>query len=113
MYNVKYRRCNKHYTFLNKKLGECIKMANYNGWKNWETWSCKLWFDEDGTTNWYYDYVKENNTSVEYLAEMLENELYDKYEEQIQTGFFSDIVGHAIREVDFIEIDEAIKESIT
>jgi hypothetical protein len=87
-------------------------MSNYNGWTNWETWNCKLWMDEQGNTNWYYEYVTENNVSVEDLAEMLENELWDAYEEQIKTGFFSDVVSHAIKAVNFTEIAEAIKESV-
>ncbi len=22
-------------------------MSNYNGWTNYETWSCKMWIDKD------------------------------------------------------------------
>jgi hypothetical protein len=88
-------------------------MSDYNGWKNWETWNYKLWLDEEGNTNWYYEYVKENNTSVEQLTDMLDNEAWERYDEINQTsGFFNDVVSHAIRAVNFREIAESIKESV-
>ena len=88
-----------------------FKMSDYNGWKNWETWNCNLWLDEEGTKEWYREYTKQHHVSVEDLAEMLKNEYWDRYEEQIKTGFFSDVVSNAIRAVDFTQIAEKMLES--
>ena len=84
----------------------------YNGWTNWETWCYMLWADSNGLSDWYREYAVDNKSTVEDVAEMLENEVWQNYEEQIITGFFGDVVSNAIREINFHEIAESILEGV-
>jgi hypothetical protein len=84
----------------------------YNGWTNWETWNYMLWSDSNGLSDWYREYAVDNKSTVEDVAEMLENEVWQNYEEQIITGFFGDVVSNAIREINFHEIAESILEGV-
>lgn len=85
----------------------------YNGWANWETWSYKLWLEESGRFCRYEDYAKTNKSSLETIANMIKNELRREYQQQIPTGFFSDVVSHAINEINFDELANAILEGVT
>lgn len=84
----------------------------YNGWANWETWLCSLWIDQSDNHSWYREYAIEHKVSTEDIAQMLENEIWDSYKESKVSGFFSDIIANAIREVDFVEIAESILEGV-
>jgi hypothetical protein len=84
----------------------------YNGWTNWETWNYMLWSDNNGLSDWYREYAVDNKSTVEDVAEMLENEVWQNYEEQIITGFFGDVVSNAICEINFHEIAESILEGV-
>ena len=83
----------------------------YNGYTNWETWSAALWADSSGNYDWYRKYAIEHKVSVEDIADMLENEMWDAYD-QIPTGFFSDIVSNAVNAINFTELAEKILEGV-
>lgn len=88
-------------------------MEKYLGWKNWETWNCKLWLDEQGLTNYFLRmWQSDKEISEESMSEMIESHFWTEYEEEVKTGFFSDVVAHAIDAVDFMEITQSIKESL-
>jgi hypothetical protein len=41
------------------------KMADYNGWKNYETWNLKLWLDNDQDTYHYWQHAAREALTVD------------------------------------------------
>lgn len=86
----------------------------YNGYKNWETWNCKLWLDNDLDL---YEYVKElvrdfNHTRtyltikedfILTLADSL-SDFIEEYNPLAEASLYTDLLGSAINEIDFYEI---------
>jgi hypothetical protein len=99
-------------------------MADYNGWKNYETWNVNLWIDnEQGSQEW----LREN--AIECLQNAIDEDsnepkldasiaLADRIEEMIEefvpevTGLYADLLNAALREVDYREIAEAALRDI-
>jgi hypothetical protein len=79
----------------------------YNGWTNWETWNCNLWFDDyfaDDAANMYAIVDDESEAIV-----LLESLIEDTIRELVavpDSGFAADIIDQALRAVNFREIAE-------
>jgi|TARA_R110001599_G_scaffold74246_1_gene204919 hypothetical protein len=91
----------------------------YNGWTNWETWNCKLWFDNDVSV--YYkvqDICKlglENQKSVYDVGENVHDFVLDLYEDRDAEklwGFFTDVIYQGMRVVNWTEIAQRIMEDL-
>jgi hypothetical protein len=93
----------------------------YNGWSNWETWNCNLWYENlDEQAQDVFDYiVKEHQSSnvddfteeckvkfvnhfASFIEEMVECDKRELLGNDI--GFIRDLVNASIRMIDFKEI---------
>jgi hypothetical protein len=93
-------------------------MSEYNGWTNYETWNFKLWLDNDGSDEYWKERAEDiwnrsdeddEDRSSDAVKE-LENELeHSAYENMPEVGgFYGDVLGASIREVNWREIAEHI-----
>ncbi len=94
----------------------------YQGWKNYETWSCKLWIDNDEPTYKYWrgrcrsvwrqrDESKSKPEASQQVRTLLANELYGwiaDHAPELPASFYSDILSANLREIDTYEIADAI-----
>ena len=92
-----------------------ISMTNpnkYNGWTNYETWLCNLWFD-----NFEFSDMLDMFDGVEDKADIqirIEDYIKEYVEEFVESylapgdthGFIHDMLNSAIQEVDFRDIAE-------
>jgi hypothetical protein len=85
----------------------------YNGWSNYETWVTKLWMDNDYRS---YNYFKEEGSNYEghpyEFAEHIKNVVEEEFIPELQTGLASDLLGHAIGNVNWYEIAESILDDL-
>jgi hypothetical protein len=92
-----------------------ISMPNpnkYNGWTNYETWLCNLWFDNFEFTDMLdmFDGVKDKDDIririEDYIKEYVE-EFVESYLAPGDThGFIHDMLNSSIQEIDFRDIAE-------
>ncbi len=77
----------------------------YNGWTNWETWNCNLWYDDF--------FVDEARTqTAEDLAEYIENFVRGvEFFGVPNSGLARDLLEQSLSEVDWLEIAEAYIEN--
>lgn len=85
------------------------KPETYNGWKNYETWNCKLWMDNDEFTQSTI-YSQASDLSTEEFAEWIQ-EFHEMQMPEVE-GWARDLLMSAIENVDWYEIAEAIKETV-
>ena len=92
-----------------KETDNLKEATSYNGWKNYETWNCALWLDND-----YFNYsilmmpsVKTYQDFLKALESPILNNLDADYEYWKFTG---DNVSWTDPKVDIDEINEKIKE---
>lgn len=83
----------------------------YNGWTNWETWMVYSWLtNEEGT----YNYIMSMTSKVggDYQTYDLSKLIREFVEEgnPLTTGMYADLLGGALREVDYYEIAEHFLE---
>ena len=93
--------------------------TTYNGWTNYETWSVKLWMDNDQGSSEYWneraiaaaadtDADDEKDTRLNDAATELAAEIEQQHDEIISTanltGPFADIMGSALARVNWREI---------
>ena len=79
----------------------------YNGWRNWETWNCNLWFDDffaEDAAN-MYAMAEDENEAIVLLASYIEETIRELIDVP-DSGFAADIIGQALQAVDFREIAE-------
>ena len=88
--------------------------AGYQGYKNYQTWSVKLWIDND---KGLYDYWNERATEIAKGTEpkiTLAKELKEFFEENNplsdQSNVYSDLLGNTLKEVNYHEIAEELLE---
>ena len=96
-----------------------IAMSNpntkYNGWTNYETWLCNLWFDNFEFSDMLdmFDGCEDKgdilNTIEDYIKNYVE-EFVESYqspnEYRASHGFIQDMLNSAIQEIDFRDIAE-------
>lgn len=73
----------------------------YNGWKNKETWLVNVWLGDNLTM----DQEDGIQITAEYVEAMVEEMLDDEI-----SGLISDLLGCALGEVDYHEIEDHYKE---
>ncbi len=81
----------------------------YNGWHNWETWNCNLWFDDFFTEDAanMYAMAEDINEAVLLLEVGIEETVIELITEGIpDSGFAADIINQGLHAVDFREIAE-------
>ena len=88
-----------------------MKSETYNGWANYETWSCKLWLDEDigfweSEAETIAVHTEDKGARVQMLADRLRDSFEESAVEQGLAGFFGDVIHRAIHNVNWEEIAE-------
>lgn len=90
-------------------------MDRYNGWKNYETWLCQLWIDNERTRYEFYRETAKKLTG-ERINRVYELSLFieDGFEKEqpLVTGFYADLLTSAIAKIDFYEIAESIIDEL-
>ena len=82
----------------------------YNGWRNYETWLCNLWFDnffvEDAAN--MYAMAEDESEAIMLLESYIEDTVTELVMGGIDdaSGFLPDIMGAVFRIIDFREIAE-------
>jgi hypothetical protein len=104
----------------------------YNGWFNYETWLAKLWMDNDeGDSSYWNEQAEEcykqakgdasdddpqeeiEAEAAQSLARQLEDQFGGRQQELAGvTGFWSDMLGAAMSEVNWQEIAEHLIENV-
>ena len=80
----------------------------YNGWYNYETWLCNLWFENFDFT----DYVKDGTFDemdkdeiLIFIMDYIKEYVYEfVYETQSHGGFVDDLINASLGSVDFRDI---------
>ena len=83
----------------------------YNGWENYETWCVFLWI---GNEPYMYHRYKEASRETEDKAELargIRDEFMQDAEELNIEGCFRDLLTHSLKQVNWMEIAEALKEA--
>ena len=81
----------------------------YNGYSNYQTWDVTLWLDNDeGTHNFFREVVKENRPTEWELADQLQEFVENNNPLFNDASMFSDLLSHALANVDYQEIAENI-----
>jgi len=80
----------------------------YNGWTNYETWLCNLWYDNAFTED------ARRCRTLENLAEVIKDYVTQSIEEQVgeEAGFVTDLVNAALSEIDWLDIAERYEEDL-
>jgi hypothetical protein len=90
-------------------------MAEYNGWSNYETWLCNLWYDQT-----FYDLITEEyGNEVSYdqeydVAQSIQYYMDDLVLEEVnaQAGFALDLVNAGLRQINYREIANSVIDTI-
>ena len=95
-----------------------MQKLEYNGWYNYETWNFKLWLDNDPETIAYINGLFIDCKRDAYkLSKALEQYAYDgmpllkKYNSFFK-GFYGDLLGASLREINFYQIAESYLEEL-
>jgi hypothetical protein len=88
--------------------------TRYNGWSNYETWNCALWFDNDyGLYSLWHERAQElyddaDEEDRDDLVGDLAKELESWVEENTPevSGMFADLLNSALGAIDYYEIAE-------
>lgn len=90
-------------------------MAEYNGWSNYETWLCNLWFDQTFYGLITEEYGDEVSYDQEYdVAQSIQYYMDDLVLEEVnsQAGFALDLVNAGLRQINYREIANSVIDSI-
>ena len=89
-----------------------MNIQNHNGWSNYETWLCSMWFNDFDFTDMMdmFDQCEDNCD----VLDIIENYIKEHVEEFVeyslapasQHGFMHDMLNAAISEIDFRDIAE-------
>jgi hypothetical protein len=88
--------------FVNANLN---KKADYQGWKNSETWQVALWLDNDQGLNAVSAEMAQTIQDPNQLAESLKN-LVEEAKPDLGASLWDDMINWALAEVDWVEIAE-------
>jgi len=89
---------------MRRKAGE-----KYNGWTNYETWLCALWFSEDGLYDDLVELAKEllaahdENDVLYEIGKTMKSDVEDMTPD-IPASLYSDIMRAGIERIDYYEI---------
>ena len=89
-----------------------MNTLKYNGWSNYETWLCNMWFDNFDFTDIkdMFDNCEDNcdvlNIIENYIKEHVEEYVEYSLSTGDQHGFIHDMLNAAISEIDWRDIAE-------
>ena len=80
-------------------------MSSYNGWANWETWNCNLWYDD-----FFADEARVE--TAESLAGIIEDTVRENELANVpNSGLARDLLEQSLDAVDWREMAEAYIEN--
>ena len=83
---------------------------SYNGWTNYETWCVKLWIDNDHGTYLYWEEQTKAAVNAYHLADQLKDEVEEANPLADKADMFTDLLGAALSDVNWVEIAESMFE---
>jgi hypothetical protein len=89
-----------------------MNTQKYNGWSNYETWLCNMWFDNFDFTDMMdmFDNCEDNcdvlDVIVNYIKEYVEEFVECSLSPASQHGFIHDMLNAVISEIDWRDIAE-------
>jgi len=87
-------------------------MSKYNGWKNYQTWLCGLWYN-DTLSEHYLELFREGELLEPVTGEMVKDfveSLMEECDQLPESGFTADLVNAALREVDWQELADHVED---
>lgn len=97
------KKFNKKPVKVEAKIVE--KTADYQGWTNYETWSCALWFGNDGgTSDEIYNQIKNGDLKSQEEVEGYMKSLVEEGEPELSPSMYSDILSAGLGEINYREI---------
>jgi hypothetical protein len=89
-----------------------MNTQKYNGWSNYETWLCNMWFDDFDFTDMMemFDNCEDNCDVLDiienYIKEYVEEFVECSLSPSLQHAFIHDMLNAAISEIDWRDIAE-------
>ena len=89
-----------------------MNTLKYNGWTNYETWLCNMWFDDFNFTDMMdmFDNCEDNCDVLDIIANYIKEYIEEHVEYSLspgdQHGFMNDMINAAISEINWREIAE-------
>jgi len=90
-----------------------ISMTNpnkYNGWTNYETWLCNLWFENYDFTDilGIFEDYEERDDILRVITNYIKDDVEYRVEESRESasGFVNDLINAALGEIDYYDIAE-------
>ena len=86
-------------------------MAEYNGWKNYETWLVNIWYGDS-----YSEYYLERFREGDLLSKVSADDVRDYVESALElegtlpSGLVTDLLGNAMSQVDWHRLAEHVEE---
>ena len=89
-------------------------MTKYNGWNNYETWLCNMWFDNFDFTEdlEMFERCETNDDVNDVIAEYIESTVDEYVELYNREGFLLDVIQSTLNEVDYHEIAEQYLQDV-
>ena len=84
----------------------------YNGWTNYETWLCNLWFENYDFTDLMhmFDGCEDKGDILNVIEDVIKNDVEDYVMAELRSsdtsGFIQDMLNSAIQEIDYRDIAE-------
>ncbi len=96
-----------------------MNTKEYNGWTNYETWLINLWQNNDQSDQAYWEekatecFGVDADSAVLSLSDIMK-EHYEQASEEVAgvNGFWTDLIGAALAEVNWREISEHWIEAV-
>lgn len=79
----------------------------YNGWPNYETWAVNNWLRNDQGSDHHLDQLLEDNPDDYDAADQIQGWVAEMDPLGGTSSLFADLMGAALREVDWVEIARA------
>ena len=89
-----------------------MNIQKYNGWTNYETWLCNMWFNDFDFTDMMdmFDNCEDNCDVLDIIEEYIKSTVEEYVEYSLspgdQHGFIHDMLNAAISEIDWRDIAE-------
>ena len=95
-----------------------MNIQKYNGWTNYETWLCNMWFDNFEFTDMMdmFDQCEDNCDVLEIIEEYIKSTVEEFVEYSLtpgdQDGFINDMLNAAISEIYWLDIAEQYVDDV-